>query len=171
MLTIQLPATDDEPLVELNLEHSLVSLSKWESIHEKAFFGREGMSYEETLSYIEQMVQDDFPPEGWVNRLEIEDFKTIMNYINSKQTATWFRDDAKGRGSREIITNELIYYWMIDFGIPFDPCENWHVNRLMTLIKVCGLKRMKPRRMSRQAQAEEMRLLNAQRRAELGTSG
>lgn len=171
MLTIQIAGTDDEPSVELNLEHSLVSLSKWESLHEKPFFGREGMDYDETLSYIDQMVLTEFPPEGWVYRLEIEDLNNVTAYINSKQTATWFREDSKSRQSREIITNELIYYWMIDFGIPFDPCETWHVNRLMTLIKICGIKRTKPRRMSRQAQAEEMRQLNAQRRAQLGTSG
>lgn len=176
MLVIKLPATTiDEvtiPPIELHLEHSLVSLSKWEQIHEKPFFGKDPMDLQETVSYIEQMILDDeIPPEGWSDRLSSDHVISVLEYINSKHTATWFRDEPNAPGPREVITNELIYYWLIQFQIPFSPCETWHVNRLMTLIKICGLKQAKPRKMSRQAQAEHYRNLNEQRRAQLGTSG
>lgn len=172
MLTIILPETDDFKAVELTLEHSLVSLSKWESITQKPFFNsQEAMDFENTVAYVEQMMQHD-PPEGdWASRLIQEDFDKIGEYINSKQTATWFREDSNKPGPREIVTAELIYFWMISFQIPFIPCENWHLNRLMTLIRICGIKQAKPKKMSRQAQAEEYRRLNALRREQLGTSG
>lgn len=170
MLTITIPATDDREAVELNFEHSLVSLSKWESIHEKAFFGRDGMTSEETLSYIEQMYLGELPSSTWLELLRSEDYTLITNYINSKQSATWFREDPNQPKGSEVVTAELIYYWMISFQIPFT-CETWHLNRLMTLIKVCGIKQTKPKKMSKQAQAEEYRRLNAARRKQLGTSG
>lgn len=175
MLSIMLPAIRIEeellPAAEIHLEHSLVSLSKWESKHEKAFFSREGMTTKETLSYIEEMILTSPRPEKWFDRLEVENYTNITNYINSKQTATWFREDPNQKGSREVITNELIYYWMLTFQIPFQPCETWHLNRLMTLIKIAGIKQTKPKKMTRAQQAEEYRRLNAERRRQLGTSG
>ena len=166
-----LPETDEHQAEKLTLEHSLVSLSKWEAIHEKAFFGKDPMTGEESLSYIEQMVIGPSPEGEWLSRVTVEIHDEIQQYINSKQTATWFREDANARPPREIITNEIIYHWMIEFGIPFEPCDTWHLNHLMTLIKICGIKRTKPKRMSRAAQAEEMRRINAERRAKLGTAG
>lgn len=171
MLTLTLSETGDHPAIELYLEHSLVSLSKWESKYEKAFFGKEDKTPEESIAYFQMMLLHRPPHENWVERLTVDDFKLLNGHINSKQSATWFREDPNDRPSRETITNELIYFWMIDFNIPFDPCENWHVNRLMTLIKICGIKRTKPKKMTRQQQAEEYRQLNAERRANLGTSG
>lgn len=170
MFTLILPAVDDIPAVELHMEHSLVSLSKWEQLHEKAFFNREGMNAEETLSYFNQMLLTP-PPKDWTNRLSGEQAIEINNYINRKMTATWFREEGPQRGPQETITNELIYYWMVSFSIPFLPCETWHLNHLMTLIKVCGVKQTKPKPMSKRAQAEEYRRLNAERRQQLGTSG
>lgn len=170
MLNITLSATDDHEAVELHFEHSLVSISKWESIHEKAFFGREPMTPESTVSYVQLMLLDPPPHPEWVNRLEVDDFKRITEYINSRQTATWFREDSNQAKNNEVVTSELVYYWMIQFQIPFT-CEYWHFNRLMTLIKICGVKQAKPKKMSKAAQAEEMRRLNAARRQQLGTSG
>lgn len=171
MLTIILPATEDLPAIKLELEHSLVSLSKWESIHEKAFFGREDKDHDDTVSYIEQMILGSLPEEDWQSRLKAEDYKAITEYINSKQSATWFREEPEPRGPREIVTAELIYYWMINFQIPFRPCETWHLNRLMTLIKIAGIKQTKPKKMSRQAYSAEIRRLNEQRREQLGSTG
>lgn len=172
MLTIVLSATEEVPAAEIHLEHSLRSLSKWESIHQKAFFlkGKETHTAEEMLSYIRQMVLNENPPEGFLDRFTTEDFTKINNYINSSQSATWFREEKNRPPSREVITSELIYYWMIQFQIPFS-CESWHLNRLMTLIKICGIKQEKPRKMSRRDQAAQYRELNAQRRASMGTSG
>ena len=171
MLIITLSETSDLPALELHLEHSLVSLSKWESIHEKPFYGREGMDHDLTNSYIEEMLINSISEKGWIDRFDVKEYNAVTNYINSKQSATWFREDSPSRGPREIITGELIYYWMISFQIPFIPCETWHLNRLMTLIKICGVKQTKPRKMSRQPQAEQYRRLNEQRRQQLGSTG
>lgn len=171
MLTIMLPADDTNEAVKLTLEHSLVSLSKWESIHEKAFFGQEAKTEEETLSYIQQMILSENPPEDLIDRLTVEDVDTISDYINSKHSATWFREEKETKSSSEVITSELIYYWMIQFQIPFKPVEEWHLNRLMTLIKIAGIKQSKPKRMSRQSLQEQYRRINAERREKFGTAG
>lgn len=171
MLTIMLPATDDANAVELKFEHSLVSLSKWESIHEKAFFGRDDKTSEETASYIKQMLLTENPPRDFIDRLSRDSFEKIANYINSKQSATWFRQDDQPKNSSEVVTSELIYYWMIQFQIPFKPADEWHLSRLMNLIKICGIKQSKPKKQSRQSVAEQYRQLNAERRQASGTAG
>lgn len=171
MLTIILPQTETHPEAKLTLEHSLVSLSKWESIHEKPFFGREEKTDDEMRNYIRLMLLTDNPPENFSERLGNEQLIEVFNYINSKQTATTFRDMGPEKPSAETTTTDLIYYWMIQFQIPFQPAETWHFNRLMTLIKICGIKQTKPKKMSKSEQIAEMRALNEKRRRELGTSG
>jgi hypothetical protein len=171
MLILVLPQDDTNEALELRLEHSLVSLSKWESIHEKAFFGREeAKTEEETISYVQQMVLNKTPPGNFTDRLNSSHYQAINEYINSKQTATWFNELGEQKASREVVTAELIYYWMLSFQIPFS-CEEWHLNRLMTLIKICGIKQTKPKPMSKAAQMEQYARLNAERRQKLGTTG
>lgn len=170
MLHLHLSATDTFEAVELTLEHSLVSLSKWESKYEKPFHNKDGMTHEQTLSYIEMMLTCASPHPNWIGRLEKEHYVRVLEYISSKQSATWFREDPNEKKSREIITSELIYYWMVSFRIPFE-AQYWHLNRLMNLIQICGIKQTKPKKMSRAEQRAEMRRLNAERRERLGTTG
>lgn len=155
--------------VDLELEHSLVSLSKWESIYEKPFLGVAEKSTEEVLGYIKAMTFGRVSDEVF-SRLTESNLREIDDYINAKMTATWFSDSPEAPQSREVITSELIYYWMTVFNIPFE-CENWHLNRLFTLIRICNVKQSKPKKMSRAAAAARRRELNSQRRAQLGTSG
>lgn len=180
MLTIVVPGTEmydeikqefvREGDITLDLEHSLVSLSKWESKYEKPFLGKDSKTTEEVLDYVKCMtLTPNIPPEVFYNLSE-GNINDINNYIEAKMTATWFNDTPGAPPSREVITSELVYYWMITFQIPFE-CQYWHINRLFTLIRVCNVKQAKPKKMSRAEIAHRNRELNAQRRSQLGTSG
>ena len=155
---------------DLDLEHSLVSLSKWESIHEKPFLGKEEKSPEEVISYVKCMAVDPKSPEELFHKLSEENFKQINDYVDSKMTATWFSEQPGEPKSREVITSELVYYWMTGYNIPWE-AQHWHLNRLFTLIRIFSIKAEKPKKMSRAEIARRTRELNAQRKAQLGTTG
>ena len=158
------------PGYDLEFEHSLASLSKWESQWEKPFMGRTEKTDEEAVSYIRDMcLTPDVPPEAFT-RITGGQHRQIQDYISAKMTATFFSDDAKQPPSREIITAELLYYWMIASNIPFE-CQYWHLNKLLALLKVCAKKSEKPKKMSRSEIDARNRQLNAQRRARMGSSG
>lgn len=154
----------------LELEHSLVSLSKWEAKYEKPFLGKGKKTKEEVFGYLQEMVLTPNVPENVFFRLSEENFEQINAYIEAKNSATTFGELPKERGTGETITSELIYYWMISLNIPFE-CETWHLNRLFSLIRVCGIKSSPPKKMSKTEIAARNRALNAKRRTQLGSSG
>lgn len=156
--------------IELVLEHSLVSLSKWESEFAKPFLADEEKSDQEVMAYIGYMIlTPDFSPEVLSN-LSQENINEINDYINAPKTATWFASDPNGRKTGEVVTSELIYYWMIAFSIPFE-CQHWHLNRLFTLIRVCNIKNGKPKKQTRAEMMAQRSQLNEERRRRFGTSG
>lgn len=155
---------------ELALEHSLVSMSKWESFFEKPFLSDKEKTNEEVYWYVRAMTLTSDVPEEVFENLSPENFAEIDKYINAKMTATWFSDGPNQRRSRQIITAELIYSWMIDAGIWME-CENWHLAKLFTLIRVRGQQNAPQQKMSKNEILQKQRELNAQRRAKLGTSG
>lgn len=158
--------------VVLELEHSLVSLSKWESIYQKPFLGEASKTPEETLGYVQAMVLSGDDSLELLSRLTKEHFDQINEYISSTQSATTFSDsfDKKKGGRPEVITSELIYYWLVAFAIDWE-AQTWHLNRLFSLIQICNIKNSKPKKMSRREIAERNRTLNDQRRAATGSSG
>lgn len=179
MLEITIPAVEkwdqikqefiNTPTQTLRLEHSLVSLSKWESKWCKPFLTKDNKTIEETIDYVRCMtITQNVKPEVYFN-LTPENIAQINAYIEAPMTATYFSQD-KGKPSREQITAELIYYWMIAFNIPFE-CQKWHLNRLLTLIRVCNIKSQPPKKMSKNEIMSRNAALNAQRRAMLGTKG
>lgn len=155
---------------QLELEHSLASLSKWESEFEKPFLGDSDKTPEELQAYIKVMVLTENPPGDFLERLSEDNVREINAYIDKKMTATWFAEAPGAPPSRSVITAELVYYWMTQFQIPFE-CDQWHLNRLFTLIRVCNVKSAKPKKMSPREAADRNRELNRQRKAQLGTKG
>lgn len=158
--------TDETVLV---LEHSLVSLSKWEAIFKKPFLGRDKKTSEETMAYIHAMCLDETIDGAILLRMSEENVTAINAYIEDPMTATTF-GKTTGPPSREIITNEIIRHWMVAFQIPLD-YETRHLNQLFTLIKVINEKNKPQKKMSARELAERNRALNEQRRAQHGTSG
>lgn len=156
--------------VEIELEHSLVSLSKWESKYQKPFLSNESKTRDELYYYIEAMIISPIYPHDIYSRLSSENIERIQRYIESKESATTFGLMPEVKGKGETITAELIYYWMVAFNIPFE-CEFWHLNRLFSLIRVCNIKNSKPKKMSKGEIARRNREINAARRAQYHTSG
>jgi hypothetical protein len=154
----------------LTLEHSLISLSKWEQFYEKPFLSNNEKSTEELIEYVKFMCVTRNVPDDVFKRLTEENIREIQAYIDAKMTATGFNEPPGAPRSRDVITSELIYFWMITFQIPFE-CEKWHLNRLFTLIRVCNNKQAKPKKMRRAEAISRQRELNEQRRAQLGTKG
>lgn len=180
MLQIDIPAGEffDETHNEfinikpttLTLEHSLVSLSKWESKWCKPFLSKEEKTNEETLDYIKCMtLTQNVDPYVYLN-LSTKNIEMIKEYIDHPHSATTIREDPNAPKSREIITSELIYYWMIALQIPFE-CQKWHLNRLLTLIRVCNVKNSPPKKMSQRQLMSRNAALNAARRQRLHSSG
>ena len=180
MLRITIPAVEqwDEAKQEfiytkeqtLSLEHSLVSLSKWESKWCKPFLTKQEKTFEETLDYIKCMtLTQNVDPEVY-NYLTNGNIKEINEYIEAPMTATYFSDEKTSKISREQVTAELIYYWMIALNIPFE-CQKWHLNRLLTLIKVCNIKNQPPKKRSKKDIMSRNAALNAARRKRLNTKG
>lgn len=183
MLTITVPAAEffDEsrgdggefvtfPEVTLELEHSLVALSKWESKFEKPFLGNDSQTPEETIGYVKAMVVTPNVPPDVFDRLTVDNLKAINEYLALRMTATTIREMPGTPASREIITSELIYYWMGAFQIDIE-CENWHLNRLFTLIKIYSAKNSPAKKMSKAEAIAQHRAINEQNRKLLNTRG
>lgn len=179
MLQLQVPMSESFDEVSnlfitsyyaMELEHSLVSLSKWEAFFEKPFLSPADKTDEEILWYVRAMtVSPNTPPEVFL-RLSQKNFSEINDYINGKSTATTFREMPHSPSSKEVITAEIIRYWMIALNIPAE-YESWHLNQLFALIRVTNLKNAPAKKMGRQEAARRQQSLNAQRLAQLGTRG
>lgn len=154
----------------LQLEHSLVSLSKWESKWCKVFLSKDDKTYEEILDYIKCMTLTQNVNPMVYYGLTVGNIDQVNKYIEAPMTATVFSDNQLRGNSREVVTAELIYYWMIALDIPFE-CQKWHLNRLLTLIRVCNIKNHPPNKMSTREIMSRNAALNAARRKQLNSKG
>ena len=159
----------------IHIEHSLAAIAKWEGIWKKPFLGSTSLGNDELRDYIRCMTledTEDLDPRIY-RAISYDNVQAIQAYMESPMTATWFKDDKKAKKGGSVgqaITAEIIYYYMVELGIPFE-CENWHFNRLMTLIRVCSEKQAVPKKMSRKDIFAQNAALNAKRKARLGTRG
>lgn len=179
MLSITIPETElfNEEKQEfiylksqtLSLEHSLVSLAKWESKWNKPFLDPNEKSFEETIDYVRCMtITQNVNPLIYYG-LTSENLDQINEYIEASMTATWFHEDDSSK-RREIVTAEIIYYWMITLNIPFE-CQKWHLNRLLTLIRVCIINNSPQKTVSKQESAARRKQLNDSRKKRYNTKG
>ena len=185
MLRITVPAVEESELWDeatetfvknpgvkeqtLQLEHSLISISKWESKWCKPFISKDEKTDEETIDYIRCMTINQNVDPSVYDHLTTDNLKDIRDYINAPMTATTVRE-IKSNNSKEIVTSELIYYWMISLQIPVE-FDKWHLNRLMTLIKVFNVKNTPPKKMSQRELMSRNAALNAARRKKHNSKG
>lgn len=162
------PVKEDQAF-KLQLEHSLLSLSRWEEKWKVPFLVDEPeKTTDQVVDYIRFMTITKNVPEGVYDSFTQEQINVITSYIQDSHTATWFSERGKknGRGGKEqIITAEIIYYWMIANNIPWDPAERWHLNKLLTLIRVCSIENSPKEKQSKAQIADEYRRIKAARRA------
>lgn len=153
------------------MEHSLLSLSKWESKWHKPFLTDYEKSFEETIDYYRCMtITQNVDPNVYYN-INGSISRRIEAYMSDSMTATTFNNlPPNGSNSDGFITAEIIYYWMISLGIPFE-CQKWHLNRLMTLIRVVSAKNAPAKKIPKEELLERQRRLNAERKAKFKTSG
>ena len=181
MLTITIPSTSffneateeflDIKGTTLQMEHSLVSLTKWESKWHKPFLSKTKKTKEEIIDYYRCMtITQNVNPLIYLAFTSVQT-KEIDRYLEDPMTATTISGQSKTKRTGGIVTAELIYYKMVVHQIPFDPCEKWHLNRLLMLIQVCDEKNQKPRKMSAKEAAAQRYAQNATRRAELNSKG
>lgn len=180
MLSIVIPAGEmwDETKCEfvntkqqsLKLEHSLVSISKWESRWCKPFLETKEKTTEEVIDYVKCMTITQNVDPNVYYFLSADNIEAINRYISSPMTATTFSNKNRNQTNKERVTSELIYYWMIAFNIPFE-CQKWHLNRLITLINVCSIKNQPPKKMSQRELMSRNAAINAARKKKYNTHG
>ena len=154
----------------LKMEHSLISISKWESKWCTPFFSREPKTTEQLFDYFRCMTITQVNPLTYLC-LDDNNIKQIDEYINSKQSAVIFYNMDNGGGApKEKITSELIYYWMVALNIPLE-CEKWNINRLFNLIRICNIKSQPPKKLSEEEVAERNRRLNEERKKRFNSKG
>ncbi len=160
------------PETTIRLKHSLLSLARWEAKYERPFLdARHQPNVEETLDYIRFMtITQNVDPIIYLV-LTNEQIEQVNAYISASMTGTTFGKDPEGtvhKGSRNPMSAEVIYYYMCEFNIPLE-CEKWHLNRLLTLIRVCGIKKSPPKKSKGSAKSRQQ--LNAARRKRTGSKG
>lgn len=182
MLTITIPTIEsyDENICEfvqskeqrIQLEHSLVSISKWESKWHRPFLTKDEKTIQESIDYLKCMTITQNVDDSVYERINMDHISEVSRYIKDSMTATTIGSDARKNQttSREIVTAEIIYYWMVSLNIPFE-CQKWHLNRLLTLIEVCNIKNQPAKKVGKKEMLSRNQAINAARKSSLNTKG
>lgn len=180
MLQVTIPKTEHydpvtnefsyTPEATLSLEHSLISISKWESRWNKPFLTNAKKTPAETIDYIRCMTLTQNVDPGVYLVIPDSVFNQINEYITAPMTATTIHRKPGSNSKSQVVTSELIYYWMTVFNIPIE-CQKWHLNRLLTLISICNIKNNPGKKMSRRDTMVQNKELNEARRKALNTRG
>lgn len=161
------------PETKLTLLHSLVSLSLWESKWHTNYFSKTKKTAEQAIDYIRCMTREtDVNPDVY-NTIAMSNklLDEIGDYIDDPMTATIITDNRKNKSNKnEYITSELIYWSMIQHGIPVE-FETWHINRLLTLINVCNAKNGGGGKMKKKDILAEYAKINERNRAKYNSKG
>lgn len=156
--------------ISLRLEHSLISVSKWEAKYKRSFIADGPNTANEIIDYVKFMSLDKIKDERSLSLLTENDFEKILAYINDSMTATKITNNAPSKKGGHKLTSEEIYYYMTALNIPFS-CEKWHLNRLLTLIDIASLKNAPPKKMGKGDILRQNAALNAARRAKAHSHG
>lgn len=154
----------------LTLEYSLVSISKWESKWKVPFVESKNRTVEEMQDFIRCMTITQNVDPMLYKSIDITTINKVIDYMDDPMTATTFSNNGQQSKKKEIITSELVYYWMTALQIPFE-CQKWNFNRLMVLIRIASEKNAPPKKMSKSEITRQNKALNAQRRAKYKTRG
>lgn len=162
--------SEDKSIV---IEHSLLSISKWESKWHKIYLDDKlKLTHEESLDYIRCMTLTQNVDPNYYRLIDNNKLIEIQKYMNDPYSATYFNEVPRGTAQRhsEKISSEVLYYYMFKLGIPKD-CEKWHINRLQNLIRIFSIKDAPDQKMNKRQTADYYRRLNAQRRSKLKSKG
>lgn len=154
----------------LQLEHSLMSISKWEEKWHKPFLDKKPKTLQESIDYVRCMTLNKNVDFNVYLGLTDANMNAINDYMEAPMTATTFSKNANEKSNREIVTSEIIYYWMIALNIPME-FQKWHINKLLTLIRVCNVKNTPPKKMNREESFAKRKALNEARKARMHSSG
>lgn len=154
----------------LRLEHSLVSISKWESKWHKSFLSKDEKTYEETVDYIRCMTLTQNIDQTVYAHLTNQNIQNINRYIEDPMTASTVNEEKNGSISKKRITSELIYYWMVAYNIPFE-CQKWHLNRLLMLIRICNAENRPPKKHSKRDLYRQQAAINAANKKRFNSKG
>ena len=166
---LELTVHDGKNNVVLKFEHSLLSLSKWESKHKKAFLATPMKTSTDMIEYFEDMLLNPEVGSDLIYRLTPEQLDELSNYVNDPMTASSVPKD-NARPSRETVTSELIYYWMVALKINW-AAESWHLNRLMMLIQITNYKQQPEKKRAKSDMLNKWREANARNKERFGTNG
>ena len=167
---LELDVVTDDGTVKLQFEHSLRSLSKWESKHKKAFLASTEKLPSEMIDYFRCMLLSPEVDPDLIYALEPDQLDAIANYINEPQTASSVPQEEQSRYNPEVTTSELIYYWMVGLKINWE-AQDWHLSRLMMLIQITSYKQQPPKKRNTREVVSDMLRENERRKKLFNTSG